>query len=96
VLELSWFGNRRPAAPLGEAFHSRRLKLCASSVGAIASAQRARWSTRRRMELVLRLLDDSSLDVLITGQSGFDELPAVMKKLATNPDGALCHRIVYV
>ena len=95
VVELSWFGNNRPTLALGEAFHSRRLSLHASQVGAIAPAQRGRWSAGRRLELVLRLLADPALDSLITGQSQFDELPAVMKTLATTPDGTLCHRIVY-
>jgi threonine dehydrogenase-like Zn-dependent dehydrogenase len=95
ILELSWFGTRRPEIALGEAFHSRRLSLRGSQVGAVASAQRARWSVRRRMELVLRLLGDSALDSLITGESPFDRLPEVMKALATTPGGTLCHRIVY-
>lgn len=95
IVELSWFGAVRPEVPLGEAFHSRRLKLQASQVGAVAPAQRARWTARRRMELVLRLLSDSALDPVITGESHFDELPAVMHKLATNPGGTLCHRILY-
>ncbi len=95
VVELSWFGNNRPTLALGEAFHSRRLSLHASQVGAIAPAQRGRWSAGRRLELVLRLLADPALDSLITGQSQFDELPAIMKTLATTPDGTLCHRIVY-
>ena len=47
------------------------------------------------MELVLRLLGDSTLDVLITGQSNFDELPTLMQTLATTPERTLCHRIVY-
>ena len=46
VLELSWFGNRKPAVALGEAFHSRRLTLRSSQVGTVATAQRSRWDTR--------------------------------------------------
>ncbi len=95
VIELSWYGNRRPAVPLGEAFHSRRLSLRASQVGSIAPAQRGRWTLRRRMEFVLRLLGDSALDALITGESRFDELPTLMQTLAIGPGRTLCHRIVY-
>ena len=36
--------SRRPALPLGEAFHSRRLALKSSQVGTIAAAQRSRWT----------------------------------------------------
>jgi 2-desacetyl-2-hydroxyethyl bacteriochlorophyllide A dehydrogenase len=95
VLEMSWYGDRRPAAPLGEAFHSRRLTLKSSQVGAIAAAQRARWSTRRRMQLVLDLLRDPALDALISGESAFDELPEVLPRLASASAYTLCHRIKY-
>ena len=47
-----------------------------SQVGRVAPSQRARWDTRRRMELALTLLADPALDVLITGESDFEELPA--------------------
>ncbi len=95
VLELSWFGNRPVALPLGEAFHAKRLVLRSSQVGAVAAAQRGRWSHRRRLALALALLEDPSLEALITGESRFDELPATMARLAATPGGALCHRIVY-
>ena len=95
VIELSWYGSRRPSVPLGEAFHSRRLSLRASQVGAVAPAQRGRWTPRRRMELALGLLADPALDVLITGESRFEELPTLMQSLAAAPGRALCHRIVY-
>jgi threonine dehydrogenase-like Zn-dependent dehydrogenase len=95
VLEMSWYGDRHPAVPLGEAFHSRRLTLKSSQVGAIATARRARWSTRRRMQLVLRLLDDPALDGLISGESAFEDLPAVLPQVAAASAYTLCHRITY-
>lgn len=95
VLELSWYGDRKPAAPLGEAFHSKRLTLKSSQVGHVAAAQRARWTTRRRFELVLRLLESPALDALISGESRFDELPEVLARLAAAPGYTLCHRIKY-
>jgi threonine dehydrogenase-like Zn-dependent dehydrogenase len=95
VVELSWYGTNSPTVPLGGAFHSRRLTLRSSQVGAIATAQRARWDYTRRMQLALELLAHSELDALITGESRFDELPAVLARLATAADYTLCHRIVY-
>jgi 2-desacetyl-2-hydroxyethyl bacteriochlorophyllide A dehydrogenase len=95
VVELSWYGDRRPAVPLGEAFHSKRLTIKSSQVGAIAAAQRARWTAERRMRLVLKLLADPRLDALISGESRFDELPDVLQRLATAPEYTLCHRISY-
>ena len=95
VLEMSWYGTRRPDVPLGEAFHSRRLTLKSSQVGAVASAQRARWSAARRLKLALELLADPALDALVTGESRFDELPAVISDLAQGGGYTLCHRIDY-
>jgi threonine dehydrogenase-like Zn-dependent dehydrogenase len=95
VLELSWYGDAAPAVSLGGSFHSRRLTLKSSQVGAIAPAQRARWDHARRMELTLRLLAHAELDALVSGESRFDELPAVLARLAAAPGYTLCHRIVY-
>jgi hypothetical protein len=47
------------------------------------------------MQLALRLLADASLDALITGESEFEQLPAVMSRLAAEPGDTLCHRIRY-
>ena len=41
------------------------------------------------------LLTDPRLDVLISGESDFDELPDVMERLSRDPAGTLCHRIRY-
>lgn len=95
VLEMSWYGDRLVAAPLGEAFHARRLTIRSSQVGSVARAQRARWSHRRRLALALELLADPVFDVLISGTSPFAALPATMARLAGHPDGELCHVIDY-
>jgi len=95
VVELSWYGDQRVPVALGAAFHARRLTLKSSQVGTVATAQRARWDARRRLELALSLLTDPAVDVLITGESEFEELPDVMLRLATEPAEAICHRIRY-
>lgn len=96
IVEMSWFGDRQVSLPLGEAFHSRRLRLRSSQVGQVATAQRARWDHARRLGLALRLLADApELDVLLTGEDAFEALPAVMARLATAPGATLCHRIRY-
>ena len=95
VVELSWYGDRMVPVPLGEAFHARRLTIRSSQVGAVAPARRGRRSHADRMGLALRLLEDAAFDVLITGESPFDELPQVMPRLATGEQPALCHRIIY-
>ena len=95
IVEMSWFGERAVTLPLGEGFHAKRLTLCSSQVGAVAPSQRARWNTRRRMQLALELLRDPVLDVLITGEDVFESLPTVLQRLSSNPGTTLCHRITY-
>ena len=95
VLEMSWYGDRMVPVPLGEAFHARRLTLRSSQVGSVATAQRARWSHRRRLALALDLLADPVFDILLTGESPFEALPATLARLANTPDGALCHVVTY-
>jgi threonine dehydrogenase-like Zn-dependent dehydrogenase len=95
IIELSWFGASPVSAPLGEAFHQRRLTLRSSQVGSIPLQQRARWDHRRRMQLALSLLADPVLDALITGEDSFREMPRVLEKLVTAPGDALMHRICY-
>ena len=95
IVELSWFGDQSVPLPLGEAFHSKRLTIASSQVGTIAPDQRARWDSRRRMQLALRLLADPALDALITGESDFADLPSVMPRLAEASGDTLCHRIRY-
>ena len=95
ITELSWYGDREVPVALGQAFHSRRLTLKSSQVGAVARSQRGRWDPRRRMRLALALLTDPALDALITGESDFEALPRVMAEIASQPGDTLCHRIRY-
>ena len=95
VIELSWYGDRSVAVPLGEAFHARRLTIRSSQVGAVSPARRARRSHADRMAVALELLADPAFDALVTGESAFAELPEIMPRLASGELPALCHRIVY-
>ncbi|WP_199442803.1 zinc-dependent alcohol dehydrogenase [Umezawaea beigongshangensis] len=92
VVELSWYGDQRVAVPLGEFFHSRRLTVRSSQVGTIGRAGR---TFAERMSLALDLLADPVFDALITGESGFDDLPEVLPRIASGELPALCHRIDY-
>ncbi|MEU5361899.1 zinc-binding alcohol dehydrogenase [Streptomyces sp. NPDC005925] len=94
VLELSWYGDRAVALPLGEAFHSRRLVIRSSQVGTVSPA-RAHRGYGERLALALDLLADPALDALVTGESAFDELPEVLPRLASGELPALCHRVRY-
>ena len=96
VTEMSWYGTDVVPLPLGEDFHVKRLTLKSSQVGHVAASQRARWDSARRMQLALSLLSDPVLDVLISGESDFEDLPAVMARLAQAPGDVLCQRIRYL
>lgn len=95
VLEMSWYGTRIVPLPLGGAFHSRRLTLRSSQVGALPAVRRGRWSRRRRLELALSLLRNPIFDLLLSGESEFAHLPELMPRLATSPTGVLCHTLRY-
>lgn len=95
VLDLSWYGDAPVSLPLGENFHSRRLALRASQVGAVAPSRRARRSRTDRLRLALELLRDPVFDILISGESAFADLPATMAGLVADPGDTLCHVVVY-
>lgn len=86
IVELSWYGDRPVTVPLGEAFHSRRLVLRCSQVGAVSPARRARRGHTDRMALALELLADPAFDALISDEIHFDELPALLPRLARAAD----------
>ena len=95
VLEMSWYGTRIVPLKLGGAFHSRRLTLRSSQVGAVPAARRQRWPLRRRLILALSLLRDPVFDILLSGETEFTALPALMPQLATSSAGILCHTLRY-
>lgn len=95
VVELSWYGDRAVTVPLGQAFHSQRLRLKSSQVGAVADSRRARWDHARRMRLALSLLTAPELDVLINSDSRFEDLPRVMSELSRSAGDVIMHRVSY-
>ena len=91
VIELSWYGDREVNLSLGGAFHSRRLAIRSSQVGTVAAARRGSRTYADRLALALELLRDPAFDALITGETGFEQLPEVFA--GTVP--GLCHLITY-
>jgi NADPH:quinone reductase-like Zn-dependent oxidoreductase len=94
VIELSWYGSKFVPVPLGLDFHSQRLTLRSSQVGSLPLHRRQRWDPPRRMELAISLLADARLDVLISGETPFEELPAALPQILGQP-GPLCHLVRY-
>ena len=95
IVDASWYGSSEVSLPLGEAFHARRLTIRSSQVGRVPPDRAPRWTTARRLALALELLRDDRLDALLTGECPFDDLPAVLERLAANPGDTLCHRVRY-
>jgi threonine dehydrogenase-like Zn-dependent dehydrogenase len=81
IVEASWFGAGMVNVPLGDAFHSRRLRLVSSQVGNICASRAKRWNMRRRLEAAIRLLADDRLDALIGEEVPFAELPQQLPRL---------------
>jgi hypothetical protein len=95
LIELSWYGINQPRVPLGAAFHSRRLTIKASQVGAVAAARRARRTTGDRLALAMRLLKDPIFDTFITGHAPFGALPQTMESIFNGDTDTLCQVIDY-
>ena len=81
IVEASWYGDRLVQVPLGGAFHSRRLRIVSSQVGAVAPSHRGRYTHRQRMEEAMRLLIDDRFDALLGEEIPFDELPKHLPRL---------------
>jgi NADPH:quinone reductase-like Zn-dependent oxidoreductase len=95
IVELSWYGKGDVAAPLGEAFHSRRLRLISSQVGKVAPSHRLRWTHGRRLAAALALLGDPVLDMLLAPAIAFADLPAKLPAVFSAESNAVCQLIRY-
>jgi len=98
IIEASWFGATEVALPLGEAFHSRRLRLISSQVGAVAPAMRGRRSFGDRMAQALGLLADPALEALVGPATPFQDLPQALPALLNPIPGQpapLCPLVTY-
>ena len=95
VVELSWYGDTPVTAPLGGAFHSRRLRLISSQVGQVASSHRPRWTHSRRLAAAVALLADSRLDALLAPMVSFYDLPRRLPDILDARNGVVCQLISY-
>jgi hypothetical protein len=95
IVELSWYGSGEVAAPLGEAFHARRLRLLSSQVGRVAPSRRPRWSPQRRLGAALSLLKDPALDKLISPAIAFEKLANQLSDIFDAQSNVICQLIRY-
>jgi threonine dehydrogenase-like Zn-dependent dehydrogenase len=93
VIEASWYGDRPATLLLGADFHSRRLTIRSSQVGAVAARRRENRTTRERLGLALQLLRDPVFDAILTSESTWRDLPLVMTGLVEGSRSDLCHTI---
>jgi NADPH:quinone reductase-like Zn-dependent oxidoreductase len=95
IIELSWHGSADVSVPLGETFHSRRLRLISSQVGKVAPSRRPRWSRERRLAAALALLKAPALDALLAPPVCFTELPAKLAAVFDPNAELVCQVIRY-
>jgi threonine dehydrogenase-like Zn-dependent dehydrogenase len=95
VVELSWYGSGDVTVPLGQAFHSRRLRILSSQVGKVAASHRPRWTYQQRLSAALTLLDDPALDALLAAPVAFADLPERLPALLAADADARCPLIRY-
>lgn len=94
IVELSWYGDGDVPVPLGAAFHSQRLRLISSQVGAVAPSHRANWTHRSRLAKAMELLDDPRLDALLSPAVDFHVLPTRLPDIFA-AGSALCPLVRY-
>ncbi|WP_298885793.1 zinc-binding alcohol dehydrogenase [uncultured Serinicoccus sp.] len=95
VVELSWFGSPAPQVPLGEDFHSRRLRLVASQVSRVGAARRHRRDPAARLGTALELLSDPAFEVLLGGVRPFTAVTSALDELEHHEDLAGCVLLSY-
>ncbi len=71
VVVCSWYGTKPVGLSLGGAFHRGRVRIVSSQVSSIDPALQPRWTRRRRLELVLTLLEGLDPRTLITHRIPF-------------------------
>jgi threonine dehydrogenase-like Zn-dependent dehydrogenase len=95
VIELSWYGDHEVMLRLGGSFHSGRLAIRSSQVGAVAPARRSSRTPADRLALALELLRDEAFDAVLTAEFRFGDLPEVFAGIAAGTRAGLGDLIVY-
>lgn len=73
VTVASWYGDREISVNLGKDFHTRRLQLISSQVSTMGGHMGSNWNKARRMDKVIRLLNEIPVEDLITHRFPFNK-----------------------
>lgn len=95
LVEMSWYGDRTIEAPLGGAFHAKRLQIVSSQVGQVSPSRRPRWSHARRLAKALNLLADPRLDMLLGERVAFTNLAEELPRLLAPGAPGVVPLVVY-
>ena len=95
IIEMSWYGSTESRINLGGAFHSKRLKILSSQVGQIAAERCSRWTHFRRLSMAIKLLNDPTLDKLLTHVFPFHDLEQEISTILATDNDILCPVIKY-
>ena len=73
----------------------RGLKIISSQVGQITPQRRTRWTTGRRLETAIKLLNDSKLDKLINHVFPYQKIEKEISKILAPENDIICPAIKY-
>jgi 2-desacetyl-2-hydroxyethyl bacteriochlorophyllide A dehydrogenase len=95
ALVASWFGTKRVALPLGEAFHRRRLTIRSTQVSTIPAALAPRWTVPRRRAAARDLMHELPLEAIATHEFPVDRVGEAFEALDRGERGILHAALKY-
>ena len=95
VVVCSWYGTKLVPAPLGGAFHRKRLRLVSSQVGAVNASLGPRWDVERRRRVAADLLPKLRLDELITHRFHISAASDAYELVSSDPGETLQVLLTY-
>jgi threonine dehydrogenase-like Zn-dependent dehydrogenase len=89
ILTVSYYGSRPVTLTLAPEFHFRRHRIVSSQVSSIGSGLQTRWTFGRRMENVLRLLNEIPVKSMISHHFSLSDAPSAYQLLDTKQGDSL-------
>jgi 2-desacetyl-2-hydroxyethyl bacteriochlorophyllide A dehydrogenase len=89
IVAGSWYGSKTAALDLGGRFHRNRIRILSSQVSTLGPELTGRWTKQRRMDHVLRLLQQLDLHTLITHRFPLENAAEAYELLASRREDTL-------